>query len=335
MLPPITRHETAGGIRIYRIPMQVFPHLLAYAHVVIAGSYVALLDVGSGLGQSNEHLFSGFEALREDWGERLTWRDVSRIVITHAHIDHYGGLSAVRGLCDAPIAVHALDQRVISNHRERLILGVSAVANFLHRAGVKPELHRGLLRDYGWSKELFISIEVTTILEDGDRLDDMFSVFHTPGHCSGQVCLLVDDVMLTADHVLPGTSLYLSPESIMPSMGVEHYFNSLRYINRVPDICMALGGHGEPMGDMYAIIAQIESFQRGRLARVLDACREPHTIAELTSMLYPNVSGYDTILALGKVGAYVEYLDQRGTLSVENLEQVAAHVHTAPRYRRV
>ncbi|MEI8167702.1 MAG: MBL fold metallo-hydrolase, partial [Chloroflexales bacterium] len=84
----ITRFETAGGARIYRLPMQVFPSLRAYAHLVIADDYVALIDVGSGQGESDGHLRAGFARVADEWGERVGWADLDRIVITHAHIDH-------------------------------------------------------------------------------------------------------------------------------------------------------------------------------------------------------------------------------------------------------
>ena len=40
------------------------------------------------------------------------------------------------------------------------------------------------------------------------------------------------------------------------------------------------------------------------------------------------------LLALQKVGAYVEYLDQRGLLAITNIGEVAADEGAAPRYRQ-
>ena len=48
--------RSSGGARIYRIPMQLFPELWGYAHLVVADGIVALVDVGSGFGESNDHL---------------------------------------------------------------------------------------------------------------------------------------------------------------------------------------------------------------------------------------------------------------------------------------
>ncbi|HEX9441432.1 MAG TPA: MBL fold metallo-hydrolase, partial [Roseiflexaceae bacterium] len=132
----VTRYEAAGGARIYSIPVRVFPMLVANIYVVIAGDYAALVDTGSGLGESDDHIRAGMEALRDEWGERLTWADLKRVVVTHAHIDHYGGLSVVRDQTPAPIAVHELDRRVLTSHEERLVLTSRAVSSFLWRAGV-------------------------------------------------------------------------------------------------------------------------------------------------------------------------------------------------------
>jgi glyoxylase-like metal-dependent hydrolase (beta-lactamase superfamily II) len=332
---PVARYETDGGARIYRIAARVFPMLVANIYVVIAGDYAALIDTGSGLGQSDDHLRAGVDALRDDWGEQLSWGDLSRIVITHAHIDHYGGLARVRERTSAPIAVHELDRRVLTNHEERLVLASRALSDYLWRAGVSESNHTSLMGMYSWAKGLFRSVEVETLLRDGDLLDDQFLVYHTPGHCPGQVCLQLDDVLFSADHILPRTSPHMAPESITPATGLGHYLDSLQRIAAVPGIRLVLGGHEEPIHDPYERIAQITASHHRKLDRILDTCAEPHTINELSKAIYPGVEGYDVLLALEEIGAHVEYLDQHGELAIANLDEVAEDERAAPQYRRL
>ncbi|NTU83700.1 MAG: MBL fold metallo-hydrolase [Chloroflexales bacterium] len=328
----IARFETAGGARIYRLPLQVFPHMWGYAHLVIADGYVALIDVGSGQGESDAHLRDGLARVADEWGERVGWADLDRIVITHAHIDHHGGLNMVRGLSDAPIAVHELDRRVIVHHEERLALTRFRMGVFLRRAGVDEARRTKLLDMYGWSKNLFRSVEVQDVLRDDDLLDGRFRVIHVPGHCPGQVCLQIDDVLFTADHVLPEVAVFLSPESLTAATGVDHFLQSLRRVKGLAGVRLALGGHDRPVLDLGEAVAKIESIQAGRIARIYEACAEPRSLAELTAALYPAVGDYDELLALQKVGAYIEYLDQRGMLAIANLDEVAEDDLGVPRY---
>lgn len=332
---PVTRHETEGGARIYCIPVRVFTMLVANVYVVIVDDYAALIDTGSGLGESNIQLGAGMEALRDEWGEQISWADLKRIIITHAHVDHYGGLGFVRDQTSAPIAVHELDRRVLTNHEERLVLTSRALSAFLWRAGVSEANHTSLMGMHGWSKGLFRSVEVDTILRDGDLLDGVFLVHHTPGHCPGQVCLQLSDILFSADHVLPRTSPHLAPESITPSTGLDHYLQALRRIAAVPGLRLAVGGHEQPIEDVYERIAQIKSSHQRKLERLLDACAEPRTINELSKLIYSDVQGYNILLALEEIGAHVEYLDQRGLLAVANLDEVAGDEQAAPYYRRI
>jgi glyoxylase-like metal-dependent hydrolase (beta-lactamase superfamily II) len=309
--------------------------LVGNVYIVIAGDYAALIDTGSGLGESDDHIRAGLEQIRDEWGEPIGWSDIKRVVVTHGHVDHYGGLGVVRDQTSAPIAVHELDRRVLTNHEERLVLASHAVSTFLWRAGVSVSNHTSLMGMYSWSKGLFRSVEVETVLRDGDLLDDLMLVHHTPGHCPGQVCLQIGDVLLSADHVLPYTSPHLAPESITPSTGLGHYLESLRWLAEVPDIRLALGGHEEPIHDLSGRIAQIEASHQRKLERVLASCVEPRTINELARAIYPDVSSYNILLALEEVGAHVEYLDQRGQLAIANLDDVANDERAAPQYRRL
>lgn len=332
---PITCYQAMGGVHIYRIPVSVFPMLTANVYIVMVGEYRALIDTGSGLGACDEQLNAGVAALRTDWGEEFDWADLKRIVVTHGHIDHYGGVGALRARTDAPIAVHELDRRVLTHYEERLVLTSRALSAFLRRAGVSETQHMELMKMHGWGKGLFRSVEVTTTLHHGDLLDGVFRVSHVPGHCPGQICLQIADILFTADHVLPRTSPHLAPESITPSTGLGHYLQALETIAVVPNIRLALGGHEEPIEDVYARIAAIKVSHERKLQRLRDACAEPHTISELTTMIYPNVQGYDTLLAIEEIGAQVEHLDQRGELSIANLDAVAEDEATAPRYQHV
>ena len=47
-------YQSSQGARIYRIPIALFPSLNGFAHLVIADQIKALVDVGSGVGDSND-----------------------------------------------------------------------------------------------------------------------------------------------------------------------------------------------------------------------------------------------------------------------------------------
>lgn len=91
MTPKTEAFISDGGARIYRMPIQLFPELWGHVHLVAADGVVALVDVGSGFGESNDHLEFGLEAVRRDHGEAIEWRDLIHVLITHGHIDHFDG----------------------------------------------------------------------------------------------------------------------------------------------------------------------------------------------------------------------------------------------------
>lgn len=334
MLPPIEQFISSTGARIYRIPMMAFPRLITYGYVVLEAGVPTLVDTGSGYGESTANLIQGIEALRHAFGEAVTLGDIRRIFITHGHIDHFGGLAQMVEQTGAEVGIHELDRRVLTAYEERVIIATKDLRIFLERAGVSEDLRAGLIDLYGFAKKHVRSVGVDFLLDEYKSIDGM-EFIHTPGHCPGQICIRIGDVLLSADHVLAEITPHQAPESITHYTGLGHYLESLYKIARVEGIRVALGGHETPVYNMYERIIAIRASHQRKLERVLDIIRQgdgPCTISDVSRAMYPDRHGYDVLLALEEVGAHVEYLYQRGRLAVYNLDEVEREGNPPLRY---
>ncbi len=93
-LPAIERFVASTGQRIYRIPCEAFPNFIAYVYLVFDAGPLTLIDTGSGYGNCNAQVVAGLEAVRSEFGEPFQISDIRRILLTHGHIDHFGGAGA-------------------------------------------------------------------------------------------------------------------------------------------------------------------------------------------------------------------------------------------------
>ncbi len=331
----VLRYRTRGGVELYRLPTRLFPELDGYVYLILTDRHRILVDAGSGLPESWEDLQRGLEIVRARYGRPVDLPGLTAILITHGHIDHFGGLTFVRQQSPAPVFVHELDRRVLVNYPERLLTVARELRYFLSQAGVSSERQVALLNLYLSMKTMFQSTSVEGLLTDGELLFGILRVHHVPGHCPGQVCLQIDEVLLTSDHILAHTTPHQAPERITRYTGLGHYLESLHRVAAIPDIALAFGGHEDPILNPYERIAAIEAFHHQRLERVLEICREPHTIMEISMALFGRQYGYGVLLALLEAGAHVEYLYDRGYLQVANLDQLERDPEAPIRYRRL
>ncbi len=324
MLPPVERFVTRSGVNIYRIACQAFPDLVVYAYLLDGAGPLTLVDCGSGYGDCNAQLRAGIDAVKSEFGLPVTLADIRRIVITHGHIDHMGGLGFVKDHSTAEIAVHELDRRILTAYEERVVVASAALRHFLGQAGVSGDLLSAFMEMYSFSKRHVRSFPVDITLKDGQHLDGL-KFIHTPGHCSGQVCIAIGEVLLTADHVLPHITPHLAPESITHATGLGHYLEALAKVQAMPGFELALGGHEEPMRDLYGRIDEIRLSHERKLEKILDiirAAEQPLSIKEISKQLYTKAQGFHILLAVEETGAHVEYLYEHGQLAIDNLEQL-------------
>ena len=89
--------KTKTGIPIFQIPIEAFPGLWTYAYLVLLGDYQVLIDTGSSFSSATEQLIGGIqEAGNHVNGRHFSISGLTHVMITHGHIDHFGGLPAIR-----------------------------------------------------------------------------------------------------------------------------------------------------------------------------------------------------------------------------------------------
>jgi glyoxylase-like metal-dependent hydrolase (beta-lactamase superfamily II) len=158
------------------------------AYLVEVGSELVLIDAGF---PNDASLISGaIESLG------LDLQNLRRIVLTHAHIDHYGAAVDLRNLTGARIMLSELDAKQVSaglsGHApmqilpgfEELVAAQLSDPDFLRKTG-------------GRTTETPMTIDpfdVDDLLVAGDPVDGLPGsiLIETPGHCAGQLSIILD-----------------------------------------------------------------------------------------------------------------------------------------------
>jgi glyoxylase-like metal-dependent hydrolase (beta-lactamase superfamily II) len=320
--------ETSSGAKIHRIPLEAFPNFWAYVYLLQKDAYCVLIDTGSGTDNSHENLQSGLQQAG------IEPSDLTHILLTHAHIDHYGGLTKLRPITGARIGCHELDLQTVAYHETRLALLGRRLASFLAETGLAEETREQILSIHRFSNSIYQSIPVDFTYQNTDMRLGSLELIHLPGHCPGHIAIRVDDVIFCGDMVVEGVTPHLSPESIQPYSGLDHYLESLaRFQEWAKETPTILNGHDDVISDLPA---QIESTTRNtlrRMGKAVEALREPLTIEEICRAVYGETAGYNQLLVIEKTGAYVEYLYEHGMIVLTNLSDVERG--EPPRYQRL
>jgi glyoxylase-like metal-dependent hydrolase (beta-lactamase superfamily II) len=320
--------ETSGGANIHRLPLQAFPNFWAYAYLVQIDQHNYLIDTGSGTDTSHEDLLNGLGQAG------LQPTDLTHILLTHAHIDHYSGLARLRPLTDAKIGCHELDVQTVAHHDARLALIERRLASFLAEAGLAEEMHETLLGIYRFTKAVYRSVPVDFTYESRNMQVGPFEVIHLPGHCPGHVAMRLDDVIFCGDMVVKGVTPHLAPESINPFGGLDHYLESLnRFEDWAVDAPLILNGHDEAISDLHAHVRTTYKNIIRRMRNGIHALHEPLTIAEICVAIYGEAGGHNQLLMIEKTGAYVEYLYQHAMIEITNPDELMQG--KPARYRRL
>ena len=305
--------------------------------------------IGWSMGSVNAYLFTQPEIVLVDAGVKTEacWvmlvdglaahgvavRDLSRVVITHPHVDHFGLAGRIAAESDATVWICELGAPWLTDMdgmwAERMAY---YRRDFLPPLGLPPETNEMIL----WGMqglaahadpvpaERVVPFRSDGMLQMGGAA---WQVIHTPGHASTQTVfyqpgtrrLLSADMLLAVtpapviDHPLPG-------KRREPSL--PHFMRSLDLLEAI-DIDTVYPGHGRPFGDHRTVIARQRERIAGRKAQCLELIRGGQaTIPELLESMYAHQPPEGRVAGLWMLIGYLDLLLDEGAIIESALDNV-------------
>ena len=306
--PPV---EVAPGVHRVSVPLPFPPREVA-AWVIEGDDGHVLVDTGIDTPPARD-------ALRDAaWEIGVTPQSLRHVVLTHAHIDHYGLAGRLKELTGAELAMHTLTDLDCEKYRHPDTARARRRDTYADH-GV-PEAERTDLADHltRGLPYLHSVVEASRRLRGGEELvvgGNRWQVVHTPGHSLGHVRLWqpAGGVLLSGDHLLPAITPPVTFERGFDADPLRSYLVSLRTIAELRPR-LVFPGHGSPFGDAVGRIDAIVRNKVRRLESIRRAIREqPSTVTELADRLVAKaVLAHQRQLAISETLAHIAYLRWSG-----------------------
>ena len=178
------------GVTRVALPIGVNAIESVNMYILADGDKVTVVDCGVWRPDLPDGGLAAMEAGLEGAGYAL--HDVSRVIVTHAHIDHYGLAGRVMELTGADLSMHAMTDLDCEKYRHPDTARARRQDTYADH-GI-PEDERGDLAEHltRWLPYLYSVVEASTRLRGDEQIEiggDSWEVIHTPGHSLGHVCL--------------------------------------------------------------------------------------------------------------------------------------------------
>ena len=311
------RREPAPGVFRLVLPLP-WPGLdRVNAYLLEAPDGCTLVDAGMFLPDIDNEGWDDLEAAFSACGHKPS--DVSRLVITHTHIDHYGMAGRFVDETGCELWAHSAAGADIDlyRHPEERIRRLREL--FTDHGVSETELDE-LTQFEDWGRFVSGIVDPTTQVADGDVVpvgEREWHVVYTPGHSENHICLwsAPDRLLISGDHLLPTITPHIDYERHGNKDPLGDFIDSLATVEKL-DPAISLPGHGAPFEEGAERARIVARHHERRLGSILQVVRhEAHTAEEITQKIFGStLLNFQKRLAMGEALAHIRYLSRRDEL---------------------
>ncbi|MBI4297718.1 MAG: MBL fold metallo-hydrolase [Chloroflexi bacterium] len=316
--------EVSPGIYQLKVPIPDNPLGFLLAYLVKGDQGYLLVDAGWPAPEA----LSAMDQQLQDLG--VSFSDISTVLITHYHLDHFGLAARVKELSGAKVAMLRMETEQIRPGRSNMDFE-KAMAPILRRNGMPESEVEQLMKprnSHGPNREMMREFHVDQLLEEGDVLDlgtRRLEVLWTPGHSPGHICLYdrQNRVFFSGDHVLPIITPHVSLYPGTPSNPLGNFLSSLAKLEPLK-VDLVLPAHEHVFDNFQERLEQIHHHHGVRLQEMLNAMEgEGKTAYEISSKIrwdlgpWKDFSAHDRRSAVTESLAHLEFLRLDGRVARE------------------
>ncbi len=311
--PGIFSIEQKGILKLLKPPVNIY---------VITGSDGLIFDAGYGSRSSISQFSRELQEINRICQERGVENNINRILLSHAHADHFSGLKPLRKKYGFKI--------ILTEQMASIIKSRSAYAKSFSMK--KPEssgIFSGIKKLFMGIKS-FIEIAVyvrywgVAFVNDPDIVinqntnisinNEEWEIFPSPGHADDHITLYNKEkgIFFSGDNVLKSVNVWLGP----PRSNIYDYKKTINEFMALKNLQLILPGHGNPITEPYVRLDEVLKWRKKRTSDVKEFVEgrggTPFSIDEILKALYPAEGKIKRESARGWVELTIENLMKKG-----------------------
>ena len=272
-----------------------------------------------------------FDSLQKQLAEiGVKVQDISRIVVTHIHPDHYGLVGKLKQLTQAEFVLHQVEYKMIETRYANMERLLRQTAQWLHSNGVPPEELPKLQTSSVGLAKFVVPASPDVKIHGGETITtgiSTFQVLWTPGHSPGHICLYeaAKKTLISGDHILPTITSHVGQHPQSGENPLGGYINSLNEIKPL-DINLVLPGHENPFTELKPRIDKLIQHHAQRNDKILAGIKiEPKTAYQISrGMVWLSDAGgarwqklapFDKRLAVLETLSHLEFMMTNGRVN--------------------